>query len=111
VVDRTVQLMGKKITAGYVADRYEIPLAPDEDPATVLVGAAGPANPNNLKTPAGTPTDPAEPNASFTEDVPPEMKHDHAEFDRVFGELRDESVGLLKKRTKEIADALAAGRR
>lgn len=118
-IDRTLQLMGKKFTTAYICERYGAPEVEGE--AEELVPIAGPpSNPSNLKTPAGTPTDPAEPNASFEEELdarveelkrrhrrsPKQMQADLAEFDHVFGELRDQAKSLLATRAKEIVDAV-----
>lgn len=109
-VDRTLQIMGKKFTTAYICDRYGAPEVEGE--AETLVPVAAPTNPNTLRTPEGAPDHPTMPSASaFSEDVSPEMAKDHAEFDRIFAELRRDSVGLLKTRAKEIAAAAAIRRK
>jgi phage gp29-like protein len=93
-VDSGLQRMGKQFTVGYVADRYDVPLAQDEDPNAVLAP--------NVSAPQMPITNPGD--ASFSEDAPREQAHDEMrEFDKVFAGLRKESLGIFRKRTEEIA--------
>jgi phage gp29-like protein len=90
-VDSGLQRMGKKFTAGYVADKYDAPLAPGEDPDEVLVP--------NTSAPQVMLSD----NSSFSE---AQATADLAEFDKVFAELDDESRKLYRERIREVADAV-----
>ena len=95
-IDRTLQLMGKTFSAKYVNERYDVPVTEGE--ADTLVPPSNLSN--TLRTPAGQPDSPHGPNFG---EIDPEMAKDHAQFDQLFNQLREESLGLLKTRTKEIA--------
>ena len=104
-VDSSLQKMGKQYTAGYISERYDVPLAEGEDPATVMKPAA-PAPALNLMTPAGTPLKPnfAEPEAEAR------FQHDQAQFDQLFAQLKDEAASLYGERVREIVNAAKAAR-
>jgi phage gp29-like protein len=89
-VDSGLQRMGKKFTAGYIADRYETPLAPGEDPDAELV-------PNT-----SAPQPMVQDKVSFSE---AQANADLAEFDKVFAQLDDEARDLYRERIREVADA------
>ena len=90
VVDMGVQKMGKQITAGYVSNRYDVPLVKGEDPALPLVPSASAAAPANL----GAPDD----GDTFAEDA----KEQH-EFDELVEQLKTGADPLLAHRTRQVA--------
>jgi phage gp29-like protein len=101
VIDSALQRMGKGISEKYVVDRYMIPATEPED--KVLVP--------NVNAPQVALQ--ARDVANYAEAMlmSPEMKHDHAEFDKLFAELKGDSLDLMKARVKEIVDAAQRGRR
>jgi phage gp29-like protein len=97
--DKILQGMGLPYTKEYLSRTYEVPLP---QAGETVVGP----NPN-------TPDIPADPDA---EDVTFAELRDQArvnrqlkEFDRVMGQLKTQSRGLLSSRVGEIVDALDAG--
>ena len=98
-IDAGLQRMGKKFTVGYVADRYDAPLAAGENgenPEDILVP--------NVSAPNVGINDQAR--ATFTEGSKEQAHAETKEFDRVFDQLRQKSIGIFEKRTKELADAV-----
>lgn len=99
-VDSGLQKMGKKFTVGYVAERYQVPIATGvegEDPEDVLEPiSAGPALP--------MPSVPENTSPQFTEGSPEQQAKDEMKaFDAVFESLDKEARGILKQRAAEIA--------
>jgi phage gp29-like protein len=105
-IDSGLQKMGKKLTVGYVADRYDVPLAEGEDPDDVLVPSAG-------AVPAALPLDPEEEDGdedaddgdpSFSERVlPPEMRREMRDYDKLFGQLRGDARKIYRERIRQVA--------
>jgi phage gp29-like protein len=114
-IDAGLQKMGKKFTAGYIADRYDVPLvakvpaadgddantgdSEGEEPDTVLKPASAPAA---VPQPAAQPVQESE----FSENEE-QARREMTEFDKLFDQLRDDATGLLKERVGEIARAAA----
>jgi phage gp29-like protein len=99
-VDAALQRMGKRFTVGYIADRYDVPLATGENaenPEDVLVPNA--AAPNvSLGDQA---------RATFAEGSAEQQAHrEMGEFDQLFDQLRADAGGILKERVGEIAGAV-----
>jgi phage gp29-like protein len=91
-----VQRLGKKITAGYVAERFQIPLAAGENgelPTDVLVP--------NINAPSVALRDTT---VGFSE-AEKESEIELSEFDKLFEQLKAESAAAYKERAKEIAGA------
>lgn len=112
-IDGGLQKMGKKFTAGYIADRYDVPLvakpaaSPGEDaegddfegeqPDTVLKPASAPAA---VPQPATQP----EPESEFAEDSPEaQARRETGEFDNLFAQLRSDARGIMQERIEELA--------
>lgn len=95
-VDAGLQRMGKKFAVGYIADTYDVPLAPGEDPEEILVpNAAAP----NVAISDGS-------RATFAErELSPGVRAELHEFDDLFAQLRDDASGVLRDRVREIAGA------
>jgi phage gp29-like protein len=89
-----VQRLGKKITAGYVSERFEIPLTAGEngeEPTDILVP--------NVSAPSVALRDTTTTN--FTE-AEKEAEQELAEFDKLFNGLKREVATDYAKRAKEI---------
>ena len=95
-VDAGLQRMGKKFTVGYIAERYDVPLATgenEENPDDVLIP--------NINAPQVAIADQAR--ATFAEGSPEQQAHrELKEFDDLFDQLRTDSGNLLRERTDEI---------
>lgn len=95
--DKILQGMGLPFTKEYLSETYNIPLPASGD--TVV----GP-NPNE-------PAIPADPDQAasidFSEVDRSQVNRQLGEFDRVMEQLKRDSVGLMRQRVKEIADAIA----
>jgi phage gp29-like protein len=112
-IDALLQRMGKLFTAAYVADRYDVP-AVDGEPEILQ------PNPNADQVAAqirdvstfgeGLAALKA---AAFGEAITmsPEMARDHAEFDKLMGDLKRKAKPAFKTRIVEVADAAGRGRR
>ena len=96
--DKILQGMGLSYTEQYLRETYDIP-APE--PTDTIVGP----NPNEPAVPA----DPDQAgDVAFGEiRTRRDVKHQLGEFDKLIDQLKADSVGLMRERTKEIADALA----
>lgn len=95
VVDAGLQRMGKKFTVGYVADRYDVPLAAGENaekPTDILVP--------NASAPNIAVTDQAR--ATFAEPEDMEAEREMGEFDKLFAALKQDALGPLKDRASQI---------
>jgi phage gp29-like protein len=93
-VDSGLQRMGKKFSVGYVADRFDAPIAPGENPDDILVP--------NVSAPQVMLTDKSSSDFSEAEQ---EAAAELGEFDKLFAQLQNESRGLFKERIGEVADA------
>jgi phage gp29-like protein len=94
-VDAGLQRMGKKFTVGYVAGRYDVPLAAGENgenPEDILVP--------NVNAPQVSIGDMSR--ATFSESALQQAHAEMKEFDDVFAQLRGEASGLFKKRVDEL---------
>jgi phage gp29-like protein len=98
-IDSGLQRMGKKFTVGYIADRYDAPVAGDEDPEALIVP--------NVNAPQVQITDRAV--GSFAEGgaAASHIEDELKQFDRVLAGLQKEAAGLLAERVREVADAAA----
>ncbi|MDR3723275.1 MAG: DUF935 family protein [Terracidiphilus sp.] len=96
-VDAGLQRMGKKFTVGYIAERYDVPLAQGEngeDPEDILIP--------NAAAPNVAITDQAR--ATFGEgSLHAEAQREQDEFDQVFAQLQKGATGVLRERVAEIA--------
>ena len=91
-IDAGLQRMGKKFTVGYIADRYDVPLAAGENPelpTDVLVPNAAAPNVNI--------TDQAR--ASFSED---EASQDLDQLDKLMANLAASSRKVMRERVSEV---------
>jgi phage gp29-like protein len=88
-IDSGLQRMGKQFTVGYVADRYDVPMAVGEDPEQVLTP--------NTNAPQVNMTDRV---SSFAEN-----EHELREFDKLFAQLKEGVEPLLAERARDIAAA------
>jgi phage gp29-like protein len=99
-VDAGLQRMGKKFTVGYIAERYDVPLATgenEENPDDVLIP--------NITAPNVAITDKAQ--ATFAEGSLEEQVHrEMDEYDKIFAQLRGDATGLFKHRVGELARAV-----
>jgi phage gp29-like protein len=86
-IDSGLQRMGKQFTVGYVADRYDVPMAVGEDPEQVLT-------PNTTA-----------PQVNLSDKAFAENEHELREFDKLFAQLREGAEPLLAERTRDIAAA------
>jgi phage gp29-like protein len=93
-VDSGLQRMGKQFTVGYIVDRYGVPIAKGEDPQAVLVP--------NVTAPQVMLSDRT--TSSFSE-AEEDAHAELAEFDTLFGQLKEEAGGLFKERIREVAAA------
>lgn len=115
-IDAGLQKMGKKFTAGYVADRYGVPLVKDvpkadgsdsdpdadgdtdegETPETVL-------KPSTAPVAMQQPT----PQQEFAEGSPRQQAtREMKEFDDLFAQLHKDATGIFEQRTREIAGSV-----
>jgi phage gp29-like protein len=95
-VDSGLQRMGKQFTVGYVADRYDRPLATGETPDQVLVP--------NVNAPPVALRDTS--SASFAErQAEAAVLHEMAQYDKLFAQLQGEAKGIFASRVKQIADS------
>ena len=95
-VDAGLQRMGKKYTVGYISERYDVPLAQGENGE----------NPNDILIPNTTAPNVGindQARASFSEGAAAQAHEEMHEFDKLFGSLREESLGIFRDRTDEIA--------
>jgi phage gp29-like protein len=101
VTDSGAQRMGKSVPTSYVSEKYGIPMV-DGEPEVLVPNVNAPQVALQARDVS-----------TFAEAMlmSPEMKHDHAEFDKVFAELKGDSLDLMKERVKEVVDAAARGRR
>jgi hypothetical protein len=96
-VDSGLQRMGKQFTVGYVADRYDRPLAKGEDPDQVLVP--------NVNAPPVALRDTS--SASFAErEGQAAALHEMAQYDKLFAQLQGEAKGIFASRVKQIVDTV-----
>ena len=87
--------MGKQFTVGYISDRYDAPIAPDEKPDSVLVP--------NVNAPQVMISDRT--TSTFGEGEE-DAKAELAEFDKLIAQLDAESTGIFKERIREVANAV-----
>jgi phage gp29-like protein len=95
-IDSGLQRMGKKYTVGYVAERYDVPLASGENGE----------NPEDILEPnVNAPMVALRDNVSstFSEAKAAQMRSEMAQYDRLFDQLRIESEGIFKERVRQIA--------
>ena len=110
-IDAALQKMGKKFTAGYIADRYGVPLVAG-DPGGVDADADGDADaetPETVLKPSAAPAaaPPLTMNPQFSESGPQQQAHrEMKEFDRIFASLKDDATQVYRKRVGEIASAV-----
>lgn len=90
-VDSALQRMGKQFTAGYVADRYDLPLVQGEDPEAPLTP--------NTSAPQVQLDDNAD-GPSFAEN-----QHELLEFDKLMETLKESADPLLAERLRGLVDA------
>lgn len=88
-VDSGLQRMGKQFTAGYVAERYDVPLVKSEDPEMPLTP--------NISAPQ---VDLRDTSTSFAENL-----QELREFDKLFDALKDSADPLLSERVRQLVDA------
>ena len=94
--DKILQGMGLSYTEQYLRETYGVP---SPEPTDTIVGP----NPNTPDLPA----DPDEAsNVAFSEVDQAAAHRQLAEFDKVIGQLKSESLGLLRERIGEIVDAV-----
>ena len=96
-VDSGLQRMGKKFTIGYIADRYDAPVAEGEDPKAVMEP--------NVNAPQVQITDRTV--ANFSEAARGQVEGERRQFDRVLAGLQKEAAALLSERVHEVAAAVA----
>lgn len=89
-VDSGLQRMGKQFTAGYIADRYDVPIVEAENPDTPMVP--------NVNAPQVALRDSAD--GSFAEG-----ERELKEFDKLFASLKDQADPLLAERARDVAEA------
>jgi phage gp29-like protein len=119
-IDSGLQRMGKKFSIGYIADRYDAPLAEGEKPDDVMVP--------NVNAPAVALRDTSSPSFSeaadrlnygarrlrqlkrerraFAEEQEAVAAAELEEFDKLFEGLRTGAADLYKQRTKEIVESV-----
>jgi phage gp29-like protein len=93
-VDSGLQRMGFHQTAGYISDRYDRPLSPDQQPDEILTP--------NVSAPSVALRDTAA--ATFSENnLPPAMRAEWKQYDKLFAQLQDDARKIYKRRAREIA--------
>jgi phage gp29-like protein len=93
-IDSGLQRMGKQLSVGYVADRYDTPLATGENPDAILTP--------NINAPMVALRDTT--SSSFSE-AERQAQLELREFDKVFAQLKGEAAAVLKQRVAEIVGA------
>jgi phage gp29-like protein len=93
-VDDTLQGMGLPLTKKYVYNRYGVDV-PEED-EELLTRPAAPAT--SITTPAGTPDRP-----QFSAERDAQVKREIADFDTLFGQLKDEALKDYRERITQVA--------
>jgi phage gp29-like protein len=119
-VDMGLQKMGFPISQGYVSETYGVPVPEEGDvvlKAPTPPAPFGAAPPNSGADPDADPDDDADP-GDDDEDQPDEefsepttkqiVAREQKDFDRLFSQLKGESVEIYRKRISELASGLAA---
>jgi phage gp29-like protein len=89
------QRLGKKITAGYVSERFEIPLAKGEDgenPDDILAP--------NISAPSVALRDTT--STSFSERGQELLRAEMEQYDKMFAQMQAEGEQIFKRRIKQI---------
>ncbi|ACO31726.1 MULTISPECIES: DUF935 family protein [Acidobacterium] len=94
-IDSGLQGLGKKITVGYVVERYDMPLAPGENPDDVLVP--------NVNAPKVQEQLRSTESAAFSESEEA-AKAEMAEVDELLARMKADAEQVMKERVREIAD-------
>jgi len=96
-IDSGLQRMGKKYTVGYVSERYDVPLAAGENgesPEDILV-----PNPNAPQVALRDNV-----SSTFAERETAALHAQMEEYDKLFGQLKQEAGTIFKSRVRQIAD-------
>jgi len=98
-IDSGLQRMGKKYSAGYVSERYGVPLVTGEngeDPDDILVP--------NINAPQVALRDNV--SSTFAErEGQAAALHEMAQYDKLFAQLQDEAKGIFASRVRQIVDS------
>jgi len=111
-VDKTLQSMGMPITQSYVQETYGLP---EPKAGDVILQPVGPLAVADADGDTDTEPD-ADPNAEddkargqFAESKPAaSIVREQRDFDRLFGQLRGESVDIYRRRIQDLADGMVA---
>lgn len=113
IIDAALQKMGKKFTAGYVADRYGVPLVtstarpnPEGEDGSTEVSEGEESE--TVLTPSVAPIAVAQPSAEsvFSEASQPQLRRELKEWDKLFAQLQDDATEIFKQRAEEIASSV-----
>jgi phage gp29-like protein len=100
-VDSGLQRMGKKLTVGYVSDRYDIPLTKSETEDEELVP--------NVNAPTVALRDTT--SSSFSESnrrTKLAMNAEMEQYDRMFGQMQSEAEEIFRQRVRQVAATAVA---